>query len=121
MPSYIIKPERDRDFYVYWSTVVEAPVAFGDREYILSYLRAELERDSATSPQGRLRRADETGSSALWPSPSDPAYGWDDNELIYQQQGTLRRDRLPELCKRLTGDDHADVSDLLTPFEDGPR
>ena len=26
MPTYIIKPSRDEDFYVWWSTVVDAPV-----------------------------------------------------------------------------------------------
>lgn len=27
MPSYIVKVERDRDEYVWWSDIVEAPIA----------------------------------------------------------------------------------------------
>ncbi len=32
MPRHIIKPVRDRDFYIEWSSVVDCPVDWGTRE-----------------------------------------------------------------------------------------
>jgi len=32
MPSYIFKPDRDKDFYVLWSDVTESPLMWGSLE-----------------------------------------------------------------------------------------
>ena len=58
MPTYIIKPSRDEDFYVWWSTVVDAPIGWGPRDYV--------PLDNEGSPE-RFARADERGTSANWP------------------------------------------------------
>ena len=36
MPRYVIKPVPDRDFYVYYSTVVDSWIAAGTRAELLS-------------------------------------------------------------------------------------
>ena len=117
MRGYVVKPERDEDFYVIWSDNVEAPLAYGPREYVLPLLDSR-QQTVENSAEARFQRADENGSSALWPSRSDPIYGWDDDTFIYQQQSILHRTDLKELCQRLGETDHAAVCDLLTAFED---
>lgn len=120
MPRQIIKPDRDVDFYVEWSSIVEAPTAFGPREWMLDHLlfdyrrathRFDWEREQA---EQRLARADVTGSSAYPPF----ACTWDDEGEIYEQRGILPRAKIRELCERLSKDERADVSDLLEPFDD---
>lgn len=51
MPSYIIKPMRDEDFYVEFSTITDTITSCGGRD---------------DYPFDRLARADQTGTSALW-------------------------------------------------------
>lgn len=110
MPSYIVKGDPSREEYVYWSTVTDAPYAWGSR----AELEAELEKinpgRNAAAPE-RFDRADETGTSSL-----DGFYCWDDDTLIYDQQGVVWRDDLWALCMRLERGE--DVADLLHPFED---
>lgn len=117
MGRIIIKPSRDEDFYIEWSSVVEAPTAFGSRDEMLAY----LEDDGVD----RLSRAYETGTSAMFRCVSAGREGalycgFDDpGAFIYKQEGMLSRDRLRPLCERLRDDPKADVSDLLDAFEDG--
>lgn len=75
MPTFIVKPDRDADMYVAWSTIVEGPTWLGTRDEALDYgIGAE-----------RLTRADDTGTSAL-----DISVGaWDD-------AGFIALDPLPE-------------------------
>lgn len=75
MPSYIVKPERDVDFYFEWSTIVDCPDAWGTR--------AELEASHhvPTSPE-RFERADTTGTSSL-----DGFFDWDDTEFVVREIG----------------------------------
>lgn len=75
MPSYIVKPKPDEDYYVRYSTIVDAPTAAGTRADWLA--RGE---DPA-----RLDRADASGSSALWPSTQRPAYGWHETEISVRE------------------------------------
>ncbi|WP_203823101.1 hypothetical protein, partial [Paractinoplanes ferrugineus] len=63
MGRVVIKPERDQDFYVGWSTIVEAPIWFGSRVDALKYI-AQDHRESggpADPPEERLARADRYG------------------------------------------------------------
>ena len=129
MPSFIYKEAPDVDYYVEWSSIVEAPSLTGSRAVMLEYLTRStdpyLREDAPHYPENRLKRCDETGTSSLWVETDGmrdkyPEEGsWEDDNYIYQQQGTLTRAGLFELCHRLDADDGADVSDLLTPFDDG--
>ncbi|MFE9099867.1 hypothetical protein [Actinomadura geliboluensis] len=79
MPYYILKPDPDRDLYVEWSTIVDAPVGHGTR--------AEWVAEGIAP--ARLDRADRTGTSAYRPL----AVGaWDDAELMVAEP--LGRHRL---------------------------
>ena len=102
MGRLIIKPERERDLYVEWSTIVKQVVAWGTREHMHSI---------DVSPW-RMDRADQRGSSAVgW------SFGyWDDEGFIYDQRGWLPRKNLATLVDRLTS--REDISDLLEPFDD---
>lgn len=116
MPSYILKTARDSDEYVWWSDIVEAPLAIGTRNHITNAM-VRTGRKAEEWACDRFERADETGTSALWPSADDPAYGWDDGTLIAEQRGILRRELLAEYTRRrLAGD--PTVFGLLEPFED---
>ena len=104
MPRFVVKADRDTDLYVEWSTMSEAPTAWGTREQMTA---AGFDRE-------RLDRAEATGSScageiADW-------YTWGEG-LIYQQQGWLPRARLAALVDRLGADPRAEVTDLLDPFD----
>ena len=108
MPTIIIKPEHDRDLYVAWSTVVDSPLAWGDRDWMWDY----LDDDAAE----RLDRADANGTSAAggyaW-------FGrWDYERFVYEQRGVLPRKHLASVCEALERGDEAAVWDLLEPFED---
>lgn len=137
MGTVIYKESPDSDYYVGWSSVVEAPVWTGNREATLAYLRRDsdpyLREDAPHHPERRLERADVSGTSSLWvskaseESPEFAAHGypeegsWEDDSFIYQQQGTMTRASLFALCHRIDAaadDEDVDASDLLEPFED---
>jgi hypothetical protein len=113
MPRIVIKPERDLDLYVGWSTIVEAPVWHGPRDEVLGYLAAEAIRYPSDPAEDRLARADRTGTSAY-----DGDGGWDDEGFIYEQRGWLPRRHLAEMCRLLEAGNDAGVWDLLEPFDD---
>ena len=135
MPTIVIKEAPDVDYYVGWSSVVDAPVFTGTRNEVLARLRSEsdpyLRDDAPHHPERRLERADETGTTSLWvakaaeESPEFAAHGhaeegaWDDDSFIYHQEGTLTRANLFVLAHRLDeAEGDIDASDLLQPFED---
>lgn len=81
MPSYILKPDRDVDFYVEWSTVVDNATRVGPV------------REFPDVPDERLIRADRQGTSCKGFEREGDGYlpgGWDDEELIVTN--TNRRD-----------------------------
>jgi len=62
MPRYIVKLE---DYYLEWSTVVDAPVTYGmPLEEFQEYYEKEYGRDGLRELGQRLRRTEETGCSA---------------------------------------------------------
>lgn len=124
MPSYIIKPFRDRDWYCYWSEVVEAPLCWGTRTEMFAYLtrQSPSRENTPERVEDRLMRTDKTGTSVLW-GPVPRVYSYDDSDrtLVYMQQGYFSVDKLPEFCERIAANDlDPDVSDMLTPFENDP-
>lgn len=59
MPTVILKASDNLDdFYVLWSTVVDAPVAWGDRKFLKESVPQGMEDD-------RFDRADRTGTSCF--------------------------------------------------------
>lgn len=81
MPGHIVKPSRDRDFYVRWSTVVDDVTACGSRAELTEYL-AKFHGYIAADP-ARFDRADESGSSAV--EGSSAWFGWDDDTFVLRQ------------------------------------
>lgn len=119
MGQAVVKAARDRDLYLVWSSIVDAPVAVGNRaemvEYVRQEWRLELERAEAA-----LVRADENGSS-------DRAirFGhWDDDTLPVREGSPddgwyhVRRDRLVAYAEALLRDDEAAATALLERDED---
>ncbi len=117
MPSVVIKPARDRDEYVVWSTVTESPHGHGTRAQMLNLLRAGIRGNAEPDADTVLRRADHWGSSAMggWTEGH-----WDDDEFIFHQAGWLHRRDLWRVASMMDGDGcpERDVLDLLTPLED---
>ena len=126
MGRIVMKEAPDVDFYVEWSSVVEAPTFGGTRVETLEHLAREsdpwLREDAPHHPEQRLRRADKTGTSSQWVKAaglSSPEEGaWDDDGLIYMQRGIAPRANIFTLTRRLLEQADADVTDLLVPFDD---
>ena len=120
MPTYIIKPSRDEDFYVWWSTVVSAPIGWGPRDYV--------PLGSEGRPE-RFARADERGTSANWPDwPIEKMpFGWNVSEWRITNQDDLEetgegwwllpRKNLREFCRRRDAGEQ--IADLVKwePYE----
>lgn len=69
MPRHIIKPDPNVDLYVEWSSVVDAPTAWGTAEYL------------KLSPE-RKERADRTGTSSM-----QGFDDWEDGSIIVSEMG----------------------------------
>lgn len=115
MPTIVVKPERNHDLYVLWSTVVDNWVFIGNREDT----KAELEGEQYGREAGEIRlvRADQCGSSALYCDP--PAFSWATNGMIVANMKTfdtcrwLPRERLLAYCEAVLFD-HVDLAEALT-------
>lgn len=123
MPSFIVKPVADEDFYVVWSTIVDAPTAFGT----LGELAAELGPKKG-APE-RFLRADEFGTSMQDPQiPRDRQwFGWHDKAFqlmewpwpgrrhdgIYQ----VPRENVRALCEQNEDEDPSPLL-IFTQFDD---
>ena len=110
MPSYVVKCDPNRDEYVYWSDIVEAPHLIGTRSEVRAYLARIGE--AGEDPAARFERADRTGTSAL-----PGFYDWSDEGFIVEQRGFLPRSRLADFARQQMADDQARY-DLLEPFDD---
>lgn len=107
MGRYILKVP-DRDLYVEWSSIVEAPLMWGTREEFLEDFEEE-----------RLDRADALGSSRLWTAKPNEGE-------IYMQKGWLPMERLgafmdihtEQYVAGVFDDDDPRLLALLDPFED---
>lgn len=114
MSTCIIRTRQDRDEYVVWESIVDAPVACGTFAEITAYLqhRASHRHDLGEALE-RMYRARDRGTSALW----DDGLRWDqERREMYEQGGTVACEDMAELCRRLEAGE--DVADLLTPLED---
>lgn len=113
MGRCVYKPSPDRDEYVIWSTVVDAPVS------------DVLTRDEAVRkfPGGEdsVARADETGAS--WQDWRERFWGTKQwiRELRVEDQwfeGHYRFEDLPEIMRAWESQDKYALNRLITPFED---
>lgn len=111
MPRFLIKVAKDRDAYIEWSTIVEAPAAIGNRADFL-----------AGNDEERLARTDAQGTSAMyfdWLPPEKQEGGWDCSGLIYMQLGFLSRARFADVYDLLSVDINASIpAEWLEPFDD---
>lgn len=95
--QFYIKPEKDLDFYVEWSSVVDSPTSWGPA-------------NTQFISKDRKHRCDTTGTSL-----KDGEYGWNDDErtIIVHELGTagdfwlLPLDKMVEFFSIL-GDNPAD-------------
>lgn len=119
MGNIVIKPEQDRDEYVYWSTETEAPVGYGGRAQMLKIMAGDTSydyhgTDAGNPPAVRLERADSEGSSAM----DGYTFGhWQYGEFIYQQRGMLLRRDLYRAAQLLAEGRDAEVWNLLAPLD----
>lgn len=67
MPKYICKfQDKDQDYYLEWSTIVDAPVTFGvSLDEFKNYYRQQYGNQGMAELQGRLKRVEEKGTSTL--------------------------------------------------------
>jgi len=121
---FVIKLDKDKDIYMVWSFVVDAPIFFGNREDVggelsLDYtLRQVRDGIAATKVEASLARCDETGTTQEFGHPPDGS--WHDFGLLYMNLGTLPRDKFYEMYERyLVEPDNKtpDITDLLIPRE----
>lgn len=108
MPSFIVKPTRDRDFYVRWSTVVDDVTACGSRAELLEYL-TKFKPYGEADP-ARFDRADETGTSAV---PDVGWFGWDDDVFWlgqYEENRAVKRADLEAYAVALCSDGEQDAA-----------
>ncbi len=97
MGRALIKPERDEDFYVEWSSIVDMPVRWGSRQ---NFLDATDSEEAWQAMLKRLAQVDERSRTH-----GMEMYSWDrDFELIVQQEGYLKRSQMAEFMKTLTED-----------------
>ena len=104
MASFIVKPTRDREFYVRWSTVVDDVTACGSRAELTEYLAKFGKPNEADT--ARFDRADETGSSAY-----GGLYGWDRDEFWlgqYEEGRAVKRADLEAYAVALCSDGEMD-------------
>jgi hypothetical protein len=130
MGQIFMKEAPDVDYYVAWSSVVEAPAWTGNREGAIRRMQRDADKwlrdDAPHHPNQRIARVDETGTSSQWVEHNNmrdrfaEEGSWEDDSYIYMQRGVLTRAGLFELCHRTDADGDADVSDLLKPFDDTP-
>jgi hypothetical protein len=114
---FIVKPDQNRDVYVEWSSMMEAPIRIGSRADFLRELGAGEPGNRTTD---RLDRADRSGTTMLPPplSPQDGAWG---DLLVFEQRGTIACAKLAEFTHLLFDGDLQGALRLCEPFEDEER
>jgi hypothetical protein len=107
----IIKPDPDRDEYVAWSTIVEAPVCLGSADDLVAFF-ADHNQDPEEKTRERIARADATGTSSMI---GDGAFG---DFMIFEQRGTIACSKLADLTRCLIANNLNGAYDLCEPFGD---
>lgn len=111
MGRCILKVNRDEDYYVVWSSVVDYWIFAGTRKHIVEYWKEEYGRQGMEGLERMMERADEWGSSAM------RQFGhWEDELLWLGPRGQVRRSDL-EAFVEAYDNDHA-LRSLIIPHED---
>lgn len=125
----IYKEAPDVDYYIVWCSQTDGPVFGGNRAELIPYLfelddrkPERIHEFESSHPENRAKRADETGTSAMWRAPGYPLNGsWEDTGTTYRDehiQGGITRRNMFVLVHRLDENENADLTDLVEPFED---
>lgn len=109
MPSYIVKVNKDEDFYVQWSEITDSPYCWGPRTEVEQAMK-DFGYD--ISPD-RFDRADATGTSAL-----PGFYNWEDSGFVFEQKGYLKRGDLKAFLETYDEETGKFDESFLEPFED---
>lgn len=101
----LIKPRRDEDFYVEWSTICDAPKWFGTREGLAAYLFRQVssrdrrdaggERHAREQIEDRLAHTDRHGTSSMIGEAD-----WSDAEILLMEDGLGPCEGRPHLVRR---------------------
>lgn len=120
MGRMIVKAERDRDLYLIWSSVVDAPICIGTRQELLDYYREKEGGDGVRRAERAFVQADERGSSAH----AGIRAGWWEDEELRVMEGSpddgwyhLPRARLTEYAEALLRDDDEAAQALLVCWQ----
>lgn len=124
MPRYLLKPNTDRDEYVYWSTIVDCPVTgVMTREEMKGHLlrgKGLTQPHTDTEAEERLARTDENGHSLIdW-----DGNGWGTSELVrvehgdYDRTGTVAHEDIADLTRAMEANDWATVEKLVEVHDD---
>lgn len=120
MGTVIIKPKRDEDVYVLWSTNSDGPWMIGTREETLDELieYSEMkEHHARPETEDRLDRTDKYGTSERI-----GVHTWvEDSTWIWHQIGTVKRSNIGTLAElELSGVEWPDprLQAIIEPFED---
>lgn len=115
MVDIVFKAAPEVDLYCVWTTEYDRPVRVANRAGMLAYLREHTDTSYAlNSPEGRLARADATGTSAVGGFLFFGA--WDDEGITVEQRGWLPRADLAVFLGLYFGDAEPAYK-LLKPFE----
>lgn len=71
MPRYIIKltDKNKKDWYLEWSTIVDAPITYGmNMAQLKKYIKEEYGNVGLEDLPKRLERVARKGHSAMWPT-----------------------------------------------------
>jgi hypothetical protein len=125
MTRLVIKPIADRDEYIAWSTVVEAPLSGGTRAEMLRWVANRHGMDRGPGGAEKLMaRVDECGTSIKQDPDSTFQWRegeWSDDSFIYEQIGTIAREKMYPMFRLLVEGREREALDLLEPLEDDPE
>lgn len=99
MPQYIMKLHDDKsekDFYLIWSTIVDAPITYGmSLDEFKDYYKEEYGENGMQVLTERLKRVEETGISAHPPFNNLKEYfGYNragENETVLDKEGIIEK------------------------------
>jgi hypothetical protein len=96
MPRYIMKitdEKENKDYYLLWSSVVDAPVTYGmSLDEFKEFYKGEYGDDGMLGLNDRLERVEKTGTSAALYNSTDSFFEYNragENETCLDKEGIL--------------------------------
>lgn len=113
----IIKSNKDDGIYILWSTIIDGPLMWGDRQQFIKHAKKRREPQLQYPIEPYLDRADETScSDRIFP------HSWEEDEdYDWFGLGNIRRSQLMDACNILYKgkEDDPRILAMLTPFDFG--